>query len=67
MANPPTPPTESDIEALLDAAAKLQGIAIRAEWRAPAIQNLKVTAEAAAFVAAFPLDDEAEPAPMFVA
>jgi len=58
---------DRDYEALLDAAAKVHGIAIRPEWREAAILNLKITGDAANFVQAFTLSDEAEPAPIFIA
>ena len=67
MSDPTPPLTEQDYEALLDAAAKIHGITIRPEWRAMAILNLKITGDAARFVEAFALDDEAEPASIFVA
>jgi hypothetical protein len=63
----PTILSDQDYEALLDAAAKIHGITIQPEWRAMAILNLKITGDAAKFVEAFALDDEAEPASIFVA
>lgn len=63
----PTPLSEQDYEALLDAAATIHGIAIRPEWRAAAILNLKITGDAAKFVEAFALPDDAEPAAIFSA
>jgi hypothetical protein len=63
----PTGLNDQDYEALLDAAAKIHGIVIRPEWREAAILNLKITGDAAAFVQAFALSDEAEPAPIFIA
>lgn len=49
----------------VDAACALFDIPMRPEWRDAAIANLKTVATAARFVAAFPLDDEAEYAPTF--
>ncbi len=49
----------------LDAATALSGVAMRPEWREVALVNLATIAAAAQFVAAFPLDDEAEYAPVF--
>ena len=67
MSDPTSSLAEQDYEALLDAAAKIHGITIRPEWRAMVILNLKITGDAAKFVEAFPLDDEAEPASIFIA
>lgn len=67
MSDPKPSPSDRDIESLLDAAASIHGLTIRPEWRAAAIMNLKVTADAATFVDAFPLDDEIEPASIFIA
>lgn len=49
------------------AIAGLQGLSVPAEWHAAVRANLRVTLARAAEVAAFPLPDTAEPAPVFVA
>jgi 1-carboxybiuret hydrolase subunit AtzG-like protein len=51
----------------VEASAALQRLAIAPEWRAAVTAHLKATAAAADFVLAFPLPDEAEPAPVFTA
>lgn len=66
MSDPRPAPTDTDCEALLDAAADLLGLEIRPAWRAVALANLKTTAEAARFVESFPLEDELEPSPIFI-
>ena len=67
MSIPPPSPVISDeaIAAHVDAALALAGIAMRAEWRDSVLANFKTITAAAQFVMAFPLDDEAEPAPVF--
>lgn len=67
MSDPKQSSGDTDIESLLDAAASIHGLTIRPEWRAAAIMNLKVTADAAALVGAFPLEDEIEPASIYIA
>jgi Protein of unknown function (DUF4089) len=57
---------DSGAEHLL-AAATLLGLDIRPEWRDGVRANLQVSLNFGALVAAFPLADEAEPAPVFVA
>ena len=51
--------------AALDAACLLFDIPIRPEWRDEALGHLVTIAGAARFVANFPLDDEADVAPIF--
>ena len=51
----------------VDAAAVLAGVVMAPEWRAAVIANFTTIAAAAVFVAAFPLDDAAEYAPVFTA
>ncbi len=54
-----------DPEAVIDAMAPLLGLAIAPEYRPGIATNLAVTAALAALVLEFPLDDHAEPAPVF--
>lgn len=57
-------------EALLDRlidAAGLLGLTVEAEWREAVRAHLAVTLRLGALVADFPLPDEAEPAPVFMA
>jgi hypothetical protein len=56
-----------DLDAWVDAMANVLGFEIPAEDRAAVIFNLQVTMRNAALVESFPLDDEAEPAPVFSA
>jgi hypothetical protein len=67
MATPPPSPTVSDeaVAAHVEAALALAGIAMAPEWRDSVLANFKTITAAAEFVMAFPLDDEAEPAPVF--
>jgi 1-carboxybiuret hydrolase subunit AtzG-like protein len=67
MATPPPSPTVTDeaIAAHVDAALALNGIAMAPEWRDSVLANFKTITAAAQFVMAFPLDDEAEPGPVF--
>jgi hypothetical protein len=55
------------IEAYVDAAAELLKLPLPPEWRDSVIRNLQVNIELAATFVDFPLPDEAEPAPVFVA
>ena len=58
--------TEAELEAYMDASAAVLEIAIAPEWRDAVRANLALSLRmAAAVVAAFPLEDEAEPAPVF--
>ena len=55
-----------DAEAVIDAMAPMLGLTVDAAGRPAVAANLKATARFAALVMAVPLDDEAEPAPVFV-
>lgn len=57
--------TDAELEAYMDASAAVLGIAIAPEWRAAVRANLALSLRMAETVAAFPLEDEAEPAPVF--
>ena len=57
--------TEGELDAYMDASAAVLGIAIDPAWRDAVRANLALSLRMAATVAAFPLDDEAEPAPVF--
>ena len=54
-----------DPEAVIDAMAPLLGLTIEPGYRAGIALNLEVTARFARLVLAVPVDDEAEPAPVF--
>jgi hypothetical protein len=56
-----------DLDAFIDAGARLLGIAIRPEWRAAIRLQLAVSLGHARTVGEFPLPDEADPAPVFTA
>jgi len=59
--------TDSELDGFMDAAAVMMGIAIDPAWRDSVRANLAVTLRMADLVGSFPLPDEAEPAPVFVA
>ncbi len=54
-----------DPRALIDAMAPLLRLDIRPEYRPGIATNLEVTARFAAVLLAEPIDDHAEPAPVF--
>lgn len=54
-----------DAEAWIDVAAPALGLIIAPEFRPGVAMNLRRMAEVAQFVMDFPLDDEAEPAPVY--
>jgi len=54
-----------DPAALAEAMAALLGLKLEPESRGPVVMHLRIAAELAAKLAAVPLDDEAEPAPVF--
>jgi hypothetical protein len=58
---------DAELDAFMDASAPLLGIAIDPAWRGAVRANLAVTFRLWALVDDFPLPDEAEPAPVFVA
>jgi hypothetical protein len=51
----------------LDAAAAALALPVEAAWKPTVKRNLEVTLRHAAAFADFPLPDEADPAPVFVA
>lgn len=53
------------LDAMIDAAASALGIGVAPEWRGAVRQHLAISLAHAANVTSFPLDDEAEPAPVF--
>lgn len=59
--------TDPELDAYVDATARALGIPLQPEWRDAVKANLAVSFRMAALVAAFPLPDEAEPAPVFEA
>jgi hypothetical protein len=59
--------TDDDLDALAAAGARLLGIPVAPEWRAPIRANLRVSLTLARLVDGFPLPDEAEPASVFIA
>ena len=56
-----------DLDAFIDAGARLLGIAVRPEWRAAIRLHLAVSLGHAHAVTEFPLPDEADQAPLFTA
>ncbi|HVI29985.1 DUF4089 domain-containing protein [Hansschlegelia sp.] len=57
--------TDQALEAHIDAATTLLGLRMDPDDRASTLAHLRATMEAARFVAAFPLDDTVQPAPIF--
>lgn len=53
--------------AFVEASLELLGLTIEPAWREPILASFGPVADAAAFVLAFPLPDEAETAPVFKA
>ncbi len=56
---------DADLDALIDAGTALLGITVDPAWRDAIRTNLAVTLSLAATVDAFPLPDDADPAPVF--
>jgi Protein of unknown function (DUF4089) len=64
---PAKPPRVDPLDALVDASARALALPLDPAWH-PAIKtNLEVILRQAALFADFPLPDDAEPAPVFVA
>ena len=61
---PPLPDDEA-LLAYVDAASVLNAIPLDPAWRGEVLANLRAIANSAHAVLSFPLDDEAEPAPVF--
>jgi hypothetical protein len=55
-----------DTAAFAEAAAAMLGLDLTPERRGPVLMHLKIAAEMAAKLDAVALDDEAEPAPVYV-
>ena len=55
------------LDEIIDAYANALGIPVKPEWKAEVRNQLQVTLRHGALVAAFPLPDETEPAPVFEA
>jgi hypothetical protein len=60
------PPPDA-LDDFIDGAARVLVLSLEPSWRPAVKANLEVTLRFAAFVAAFSLPDEAEPAPVFTA
>lgn len=67
MSETSSPPTADERATYIAAASLLLGLPVDPAWTASVSDNLAVLTAAAARVAAFPLPDEAEPAPVFEA
>ena len=59
--------TEVELDAYIAASAQVLGLTIAPDWYPAVCSNLAITFRMAALVLDFPLPDEAEPAPVFVA
>jgi len=55
------------LDAFIDAAARALDLPVAPDWKPAVKTNLEVTLRLAALFADFPLPDDAEPAPIFVA
>jgi hypothetical protein len=60
-------PRSDQLDQFIDATAGLLDLPIEPAWKNAVKGHLEVTLRLAASFAEFPLPDEAEPAPMFVA
>jgi hypothetical protein len=58
---------DAAFEAMVEAGTALLGIPVQPEWRDTIRQHLRVSFAIGSLVLAFPLPDDAEPAPVFVA
>jgi hypothetical protein len=61
------PPARDPLDAFVDAAAHALALPVEPAWKGAVKMNLAVTLALAASFADFPLPDDAEPAPVFVA
>jgi len=61
------PAVRDPLDALVDAAAHALALPVEPAWKGAVKANLAVTLALAASFADFPLPDDAEPAPIFVA
>ena len=58
-------PDDAALAAYLDAALELNGIAVEPQWRENVLVQFKAVAGAARLAMELPLEDGAEPAPVF--
>jgi len=61
------PKPQDPLDAFVDAAALALGLPIEPQWRPAVKANLQVTLRQAALVTDFPLPEDTEPAPVFLA
>ena len=59
--------TRDPLDDFIDAAARALALPVEPDWRPAVAANLRVTLAHAEAVEAFPLPDDAEPAPVFKA
>ena len=64
-AEPPPLPDDEALLAFLDNAALMHGIPVDPAWRGEILANFRAVANAALAFLPLPLEDEAEPAPVF--
>ncbi|HMN52034.1 MAG TPA: DUF4089 domain-containing protein [Xanthobacteraceae bacterium] len=62
---PSLPSNPAELDAFIDAGAALCGLAIDPPYREGVRLHLAATANAAKLVLAFPVEDDAEPSPVF--
>lgn len=60
-------PSDDDLDDYIAAAATVLNLPLQPDWQSAVRDNLKVTLQHAGTVAEFPLPDNAEPAPVFLA
>jgi hypothetical protein len=58
---------DTELDALIDAGAKIYGFEIKPEWRAAVRMHLRISLIHAETVLSAPIDDRADPAPVFTA
>jgi Protein of unknown function (DUF4089) len=67
VAAKPSAVPAASLDAFIDAAARALDLPVAPDWKPAVKTNLEVTLRLAALFADFPLPDDAEPAPIFVA
>jgi hypothetical protein len=67
VAGKPRAKSAGSLDAFIDAAARALDLPVAPAWKPAVKTNLEVTLRLAGLFADFPLPDDAEPAPVFVA
>jgi hypothetical protein len=58
---------DTELDALIDAGAKIYGIEVKPEWRAAVRMHLTISLTQTAKVLSAAIDDHTDPAPVFTA